>query len=111
MPSTANPTADLGWTILRRGDIPIKGDHGYDPAVIHPFTLSSPLVVLFDDLPNVQYPDMRAIFVARGPHFKSGVQAEQSFTNIEIYNMVAFILQLKPAINDGSLSNVRRLLK
>jgi ectonucleotide pyrophosphatase/phosphodiesterase family protein 1/3 len=54
---------------------------------------------------------MRAIFVGRGPHFKSGVKVEQSFQNIEIYNLMANILGLAPAVNNGTLAHVDSVLK
>lgn len=58
----------------------------------------------------LQYIDMRAIFVGRGPHFKSGVAVQQSFQNIEVYNIMASILGLSPAPNNGTLANVRNLV-
>ncbi len=53
---------------------------------------------------------MRAIFIARGPHFKSGVAVAQSFQVIEIYNIMTAILGLPSAPNNGTLSNVRDLV-
>lgn len=80
---------DLGWVALNGDAAPIKGDHGYDP----------------------EYTDMRAIFVGRGPHFKSGVKIEKSFQNIEIYTLMARILGLTPAANNGTLAHVEAVLK
>ncbi|MEO7218811.1 MAG: ectonucleotide pyrophosphatase/phosphodiesterase [Gemmatimonadaceae bacterium] len=74
--------ADDGWTIAihggRRG--PGGGAHGYDNA-------------------NAS---MNAIFVAHGPAFKHGVTM-QSFPNVDVYDLLAKLLRLKPAPNDGSL--------
>jgi predicted AlkP superfamily pyrophosphatase or phosphodiesterase len=57
-----------------------------------------------------QTPGMRAIFIARGPAFKSGFTTEP-FLNVHLYNLMAGILNLKPAPNDGSLDSVRTVLR
>ena len=46
---------------------------------------------------------MRTIFVAHGPRFQGG-RTVPSFENVEIYNVMASILNLKPAPNNGSAS-------
>ena len=53
---------------------------------------------------------MRAIFIGHGKAFKKGFVSEP-FQNIHIYNLMAHILFLKPAKNDGVLNEVRDLLK
>jgi predicted AlkP superfamily pyrophosphatase or phosphodiesterase len=57
-----------------------------------------------------QSPDMRAIFIGRGPAFKPGYTAEP-FGNVHLYNLMAHILNLTPAPNDGSLDSVRAVLR
>lgn len=82
--------ADAGWTI-RAGDDAVwstNGDHGYDDSL----------------------PDMRAIFVAHGPAFRRGVVVPP-FRNIHVYSLMAEILRVRPAPNDGSLDSVRALLR
>ena len=64
------------------------GDHGYDPAL----------------------KSMGATFIARGPAFKSGLVVEP-FLNIHLYELMAAILNLPPAPNDGSLDSVRVILQ
>jgi predicted AlkP superfamily pyrophosphatase or phosphodiesterase len=75
--------ADDGWTIAlhgaRRG--PAGGAHGYDNA-------------------NAS---MNAIFVAHGPAFRQGVTIPQ-FPNVDVYDLLARLLHLRPAPNDGSLT-------
>lgn len=80
--------ADEGWTILSRDRYrapaansgPIyRGSHGHDNRA----------------------ESMRAIFVAHGPAFKQS-QVVEPFENVDVYNMLAEILKLKPASNDGS---------
>ena len=52
---------------------------------------------------------MRAIFLADGPAFRDGVVVKP-FQNIHIYALLAHVLGLKPAPNDGSLDSVRVML-
>jgi predicted AlkP superfamily pyrophosphatase or phosphodiesterase len=82
--------ADPGWTI-RWGNEEgwnSNGDHGYDDSL----------------------PDMAAIFVAHGPAFRRGVVVP-AFRNIHLYALMADLLGLKPAANDGSLDSVRMVLR
>jgi hypothetical protein len=53
---------------------------------------------------------MRAVFVAAGPAFREGVVVPP-FENVSIYNVLARVLQLTPARNDGDPKVVQRLLK
>ena len=53
---------------------------------------------------------MHAIFIAAGPAFKEGLVVEP-FENIQVYNVMASILHLKPAPNNGDLSTVKGMLK
>lgn len=85
--------ADEGWSIIERRDsdrterLDGRGTHGYDN----------------------EFESMQAIFVARGPAFKKAVIVD-SFENIHIYELLAEILELEPAPNDGRLDAVRHLL-
>uniref|UniRef100_A0A1J3E796 Ectonucleotide pyrophosphatase/phosphodiesterase family member 3 n=1 Tax=Noccaea caerulescens TaxID=107243 RepID=A0A1J3E796_NOCCA len=63
------------------------GDHGYDN----------------------KYFSMRSIFIGHGPRFKRGRKVP-SFENVEVYNVVAEILGLRPAPNNGSSLFTRSLL-
>lgn len=55
-------------------------------------------------------PSMGATFIARGPAFQSGLLVEP-FQNIHLYNLMAEILCLQPAPNDGGLDSVRVVLR
>jgi predicted AlkP superfamily pyrophosphatase or phosphodiesterase len=85
--------ADEGWVVTTRADVAsragrlLRGMHGYPP-----------------DLPS-----MRASFLARGPAFKQGVVVAP-FQNIHIYDLLANILHLTPAANDGSLDLIKAVL-
>ncbi len=82
---------DEGWSVSRRnrrGGYPISGGtHGYDN----------------------EFPSMQAIFVAQGPSFRVGTQVDTVY-NLDVYELMCRILQLKPAANDGSLSRINGVL-
>ena len=82
--------ADAGWTIRWQSETSwnTNGDHGYDDSL----------------------PDMGALFIARGPAFRQGVVVP-AFRNIHVYELMAAVLRLKPAPNDGSLDSVRTMLR
>ena len=82
--------ADEGWSLmpLGHGSYNPKGSHGYD-----------------NRLDN-----MKAIFIANGPSFKSGYTRDE-FENIHIYPLVAHILGIEPFEKiDGDLEKVKDLL-
>lgn len=54
-------------------------------------------------------PSMRAIFIAHGEAFKKG-KAVGPFENIQVYNIMAKILGLKPASNDGNYEAAKAVL-
>ena len=82
---------DEGWILLTRKRLEekkakgemngLRGGHGYDN----------------------ELESMRAIFIAHGSAFKKGVVIEP-FENIQVYNVMARILGLTPAPNDGNES-------
>ncbi len=53
---------------------------------------------------------MRAFFVARGPAFKRS-QVVEPFENVDVYNVMARILGLKPASNDGGDATAKAVLR
>ncbi len=57
-----------------------------------------------------KYQSMQATFIAHGAAFKKGYIAEP-FENIQVYNLMCYILGLKPAKNDGNLDVVKGMLK
>jgi alkaline phosphatase D len=90
--------ADEGWYIQNQaisssstaGEyIPTGGTHGYDN----------------------QLKSMHALFIAQGPAFKNNIVTEP-FENVNIYPMIAHILDIDPSKNiDGNLNNIKHLLK
>lgn len=76
--------ADVGYTITtteqieNRPDFPSGGTHGYD---------------------NLEK-EMHGIFIAHGPDFKSGFKSP-AFESIHLYELMAHLLNIEPAKNDG----------
>lgn len=77
---------DLGWQFATtpRG---LNGAHGYD----------------------IKEPDMQIIFRACGPDFKRGYTLPHSFSNVDLYSILAELLKIEPAKTDGSLEKVQEL--
>lgn len=86
--------ADEGWVITTRAQLARSperfagGTHGYDPRV----------------------PSMHALFIAAGPAFRNGLTVEP-FSNVHVYSLMAAILGLAPAPNDGDVRVVQPLLR
>ena len=83
---------EAGWRVQGRKnppqEQPIKGEHGYAP----------------------EDPSMRSVFVANGPSFRNGVRLP-AFDNVDIYPLLAHLLKIEPAANDGDLEPLRTALK
>lgn len=84
--------ADVGYTITSRPFFNQRGvgpgTHGYDNLA----------------------PEMRTFFAANGPDFVEGV-ISPPFESVHIYELIANILGIQPAQNDGSFDEVHFLLK
>lgn len=55
-------------------------------------------------------PQMAALFVGIGPRFKQGITRKR-LKNTEIYNLLATLLGIAPAPNDGNIKQIKKLLK
>jgi hypothetical protein len=53
---------------------------------------------------------MRALFIAEGPSFRHGLVVPR-FPNVDIYPLLAHILEVAPEKNDGNFSDVEPMLK
>jgi alkaline phosphatase D len=53
---------------------------------------------------------MHGIFYASGPSFKEGF-VQPSFENVNIYELLAHLLKIRPAKTDGDLANVKGMLR
>ena len=82
--------ADDGWVIAgnRSWRVSGGGRHGYDNAL----------------------PSMRTIFIARGPAFRRGARIPE-FSNVDVYSLLAQVLGLTSAPNDGSLAIIGAALR
>lgn len=80
--------ADSGWSIGTKASSSgySGGAHGYDN----------------------RFTQMHTIFYAEGPAFKNDFSIP-SFSNVEVYGIIAHILGLEPALTDGNLSNVSEI--
>lgn len=83
-------TPDSGWEVLPRERVEdlVTGDHGQDP----------------------QHPDMHGIFYGAGPDLMSGVTLP-AVEQVDLYNLMAALLRIEPAPNDGDPARVRGLLR
>ncbi|KAJ8036368.1 Ectonucleotide pyrophosphatase/phosphodiesterase family member 7 [Holothuria leucospilota] len=85
---------DLGWHVHMEAFDPFRdslisqSDHGYDN----------------------QYMEMKPIFYARGPAFKTSYRA-RPINNVDIYQMVCEILDVEAAPNNGSLGRYKNMMK
>ncbi len=82
-----------GWNALSRASIAKRmpgnrGSHGYDNAL----------------------PSMRAVFIARGPSFKQG-QVLPGFDNVDVYPLLARLLGIPAAPNDGNAQTLLPALR
>lgn len=81
--------ADSTWSNLATPESKlIKGIHGYDNA----------------------NKDMFGIFFAYGPDFKENYNAGK-LVNVDIYNLIAHLLKIQPAPNDGKPERIMHILK
>lgn len=86
--------ADVGWTLTthawvdkKNGEV-ARGEHGYDNAA----------------------PEMRALFLAAGPSFRRGVTVPE-FDNVNVYALLAKLLGIPAAPNDGDAAVTAPMLK
>ena len=82
--------ADDGWTVAWRHGRPVRagGAHGFDNANL----------------------SMRALFVAHGPAFRPGTTIP-AFPNVDVYDLMAHLLNVAPATNDGTLAPFTLVLR
>lgn len=52
---------------------------------------------------------MRAIFFANGPKFRKQF-LHPPFDNLDLFNLICLVLDMKPTPNNGTIENVRNLL-
>lgn len=86
--------AEEGWLLASRtiissmGGKAYLGSHGFDPAL----------------------PSMSALFIARGPAFRQGLVVDE-LDNVDVYPLLARLLNITPEPNDGNPSATMPLLR
>jgi len=86
--------ADDGWMIETQAKLDrpnrhiMGGEHGYDNAD----------------------PNMRALFIAHGPAFRKGLVVPE-FENVNVYALLARVLHITPAANDGNIQVTEGMLR
>lgn len=94
----------------RVGDLVMVADSGYT------ITTTEWYDSFVEGLPSATHgfdnrdEQMHAFFLAAGPDFKEGERIDV-FESIHLYELMAYLLDLNPAPNDGSLDSVRVLLE
>ncbi|KAL0081994.1 alkaline-phosphatase-like protein, partial [Phycomyces blakesleeanus] len=85
---------DPGWVLVTHEEYDPDHDDGeYSPQGVHGYDNLSP--------------HSRAIFVGRGPLLENGLA--RPFWNVELYQVLTRILDIKPSANNGSLAGVLEL--
>lgn len=80
---------DVGWLFADKPSKKQRGSHGFDHMAA----------------------DMQVGFRAIGPDFKVGYEKPDRFRNVCIYPLLCYLLGVTPSPNDGSLDEVRDLLR
>ena len=80
---------DVGWLFADKPSMTQLGSHGFDQTAA----------------------DMQVGFRAIGPDFKVGYEKAERFRNVCIYPLLCHLLGVTPSPNDGSLDEVRDLLR
>lgn len=78
---------DVGW-LFTDETVTDNGSHGFDQTAS----------------------DMQVAFRAVGPDFKRGYCKEDRFPNVDIYPLLCYLLGVKPAPNDGYLTDIHDML-
>lgn len=87
---------DPGWNLVTRKEFDPHYGNVYSPRGVHGYDNLSP--------------ESRAIFVAQGPDFPKKKVIEP-FWNIELYDVMARILHLKPTENNNTLNGLLKVVE
>ena len=108
--------------VYRREKVPARWNYSGNPRI-------APIILLADEGWNItdheyakthalkpgghgydnNLPSMQATFIAHGPAFRQGSKLP-AFPNVDVYDLMAYLLHLKPAHNDGTLKVFRPAL-
>jgi predicted AlkP superfamily pyrophosphatase or phosphodiesterase len=109
-----------GLQVWKHGEVPERLHHGTHPRTHDLILLAeNGWTISWSWRPNRseathgfdnQFEDMHAIFYAMGPSFKTNQISKPIYT-IDLYPLMAHLLQLEPAITDGKFDRVVDLLR
>lgn len=54
---------------------------------------------------------MHPVFIARGPLFKQNYSTDSTIQSVDIYNLMCYLLNLRPESNNGSFLRVVQLVR
>ncbi|GAA0483526.1 ectonucleotide pyrophosphatase/phosphodiesterase [Parasphingorhabdus litoris] len=106
----------------KREDIPARFQYGKNPRVPSILCLPETGWVIYQDKPQWMtgiggghgydhlHPDMIAFFLANGPDIQSNGKIE-TFDNVDIYSLIAHLVDVKPNASDGDISSFEQALK
>ncbi len=80
---------DVGWLFADKPSKNQRGSHGFDHTAA----------------------DMQVGFRAIGPDFKVGYEKADRFSNVCVYPLLCYLLGVTPSPNDGTLDEVRDMLR
>lgn len=58
-----------------------------------------------------EYLEMRPFFVAHGPSFQPQFIMNDEFENLDLYNLMCYVLEINPSSNNGSIERVKPMLQ
>ncbi|CEI95512.1 hypothetical protein RMCBS344292_09696 [Rhizopus microsporus] len=87
---------DVGWNLVTHQEYDPALGQDYSPKGVHGYDNLSP--------------ESRAIFVGRGPNFPKNKKIKP-FWNVELFNVMSRILNLKPTNNNNTLNGVLQIVE
>ncbi len=108
-------------TVYKREEMPERFVYGSNPRIGNLVVLPDVgTYVQFREIPAPKLggahgydnfaPEMEALFIAAGPSFKKG-EVFPVMANVNVYPLIALLLNLEPAKNDGDVEIVKKFLK
>lgn len=112
-------------TCARKADLPARlhyGTHPRVPAIVCHATHGGTITTHAYDREVGRYsrgehgydntdPAMRALFVAKGPAFRDDGAVVPAFEGVDVYPLLAHVLGIRPAPNDGKLERAAAVLR
>lgn len=108
-------------SVWKPGEVPLELNYGTNPLVGDLIVVADSGCAVSLHKPGLEYSkgthgydirnsDMHAIFYAIGPAFKTNYK-HPSFSNVNIYSLLSYLIGVQPAENDGNFTAVEGMLK